>query len=186
MKLKADSIDARLTLSGDMEITLRVSRESRAAAKGGIDELRDKTLSVEVKQWRERRSLEANAYAWVMIDKIAEAIKQGRTEVYRSYIREVPGNSQLVCVPTKAVSRLIQGWNHNGLGWITDTMPSKLPDCTNVQLYYGSSTYDTKQMSALIDLIVQDAKELGIETLTPMELERMKEEWREKQPSKSV
>ena len=186
MKLKADSIDARLTLSGDMEITLRVVRESRAAARGGIDELRDKTLSVEVKQWRERRSLEANAYAWVMIDKIAEATKQGRTEVYRSYIREVPGNSQLVCVPTKAVSRLIQGWNHNGLGWITDTMPSKLPDCTNVQLYYGSSTYDSKQMSALIDLIVQDAKALGIETLTPIELERMKEEWREKQPSKSV
>lgn len=186
MKLKADSIDARLTLSGDMEITIRVARESRAAARGGIDELRDKTLSVEVKQWRERRSLEANAYAWVMIDKIAEATKQGRTEVYRSYIREVPGNSQLVCVPTKAVSRLIQGWNHNGLGWITDTMPSKLPDCTNVQLYYGSSTYDTKQMSALIDLIIQDAKALNIETLTPMELERMKEEWHEKQQGKSV
>lgn len=177
MKIKAENLEARLTLSGDMEITIRVSRGSRAAARGGMDELRDKVLSVEIKPWRERRSLEANAYAWVMIDKIAEATQQGRTEVYRSYIREVPGNSQLVCVPTKAVSRLIQGWSHNGLGWITDTMPSKLPDCTNVQLYYGSSTYDTKQMSALIDLIVQDAKELFIETLTPMELERMKEEY---------
>ena len=186
MKIKGENLEARLTLSGDMEITIRVAKESRAAARGGMDELRDKVLSVEVKQWRERRSLEANAYAWVLIDKIAEATQQGRTEVYRSYIRDVPGNSQLVCVPTKAVSRLIQGWSHNGLGWITDTMPSKLPECTNVQLYYGSSTYDTKQMSALIDLIVQDAKDLGIETLTPVELARMKEEWREKQSSKSL
>jgi len=183
MRLKADKIDVRLTLSGDMEITLCVARESRAAVKEAMGELRDKPLTVEVKQWREKRSLEANAYAWVLIDRISEVVKQGKTEVYRSYIREVPGASQLVCVPTEAVSKLIQGWTHNGLGWITDTMPSKLPGCTNVMLYYGSSTYDTKQMSALIDLIVQDAKELGIETLTPAELARMKEGWHEKHHS---
>ena len=177
MRIKADSVEARLTFAGDVEITLHVSRDSRAAARSILDDLKDKPVSVEVKEWRERRSLDANAYAWVLIDRIAQATQQGRTEVYRGYIRDVPGNSQVVCVPTKAVDTLIRGWEHNGLGWMTDTMTSKLPNCTNVVLYYGSSTYDTKQMSALIDLIVQDAKQLGIETLTPMELDRMKGEY---------
>ncbi len=56
-------------------------------------------------------------------------------------------------------------------------MPSKIEGCVNVVLYYGSSTYDTKQMSSLIDQLIFDAKELGIETATPQELARYKEEW---------
>jgi len=82
--------------------------------------------------------------------------------------------SETVCVQDKAVDRLRQGWEQNGIGWQTDTMPSKLKGCTNVILYYGSSTYDTQQMSLLIDHIVQDAKALGIETMTPAELEALK------------
>jgi hypothetical protein len=53
-------------------------------------------------------------------------------------------------------------------------MPSKINGCTNVILYYGSSTYNTAQMSLLIDHLVQDAKALGIETMTPQELEALK------------
>jgi hypothetical protein len=177
MKIKADSIDARLTFSGDMEITFKVPRSSRAMIEEAMRELKDKPLSIEVKQWRERRSLDANAYAWVLIDRIAEVMRQGRTEVYRRYIKDVPGASQTVCVPTKAVAQLLHGWEHNGLGWTTETMTSKLPDCTNVILFYGSSTFDTRQMSVMIDLIVQDAKALGIETLTPSELDRIKEDY---------
>ena len=56
-------------------------------------------------------------------------------------------------------------------------MPSKLPGCVNVILYYGSSTYDTAQMSRLINLAVQDCKEQGIETMTPQELAAMMEGW---------
>ena len=55
---------------------------------------------------------------------------------------------------------------------------SKLPGCTNVILYYGSSSYDTEQMSSLIDLLVDDCKAQGIETATPDELARYKEEWK--------
>ena len=62
-------------------------------------------------------------------------------------------------------------WGHNGLGWIADTTESKLPGCTNVILYYGSSTYDKSQMARLIDNIVQDCKAVGIETATPAEID---------------
>ena len=77
----------------------------------------------------------------------------------------------------KSVDKLRQGWEHNGLGWPTETMPSKLPGCTVVLLYYGSSTYDTAQMSRLISLIIEDCKAQGIETMTPAELSRLMEAW---------
>ena len=73
----------------------------------------------------------------------------------------------------QAADKLRQGWEHNGLGWVTETMPSKLEGCVNVVLYYGSSTYDTAQMSRLIDNVIQDCKAVGIETMTPMELARL-------------
>jgi hypothetical protein len=68
---------------------------------------------------------------------------------------------------------LRRAWEQNGLGWQTEAMASKINGCTNVILYYGSSTYDTKQMSLLVDQLVCEAKELGIETLPPDELRRL-------------
>jgi hypothetical protein len=65
-----------------------------------------------------------------------------------------------------------------GVGWPTeqvDYSPSGRE--VIIRAYYGSSQYSTRQMSRLIDMAVEDAKDLGIEVLTPMELERMKEEW---------
>ena len=57
-------------------------------------------------------------------------------------------------------------------------MKSKIPDCTNVVLYYGSSEYDTAQMSRLLDAIIREAKLQNIETATPEELARLKENWK--------
>ena len=75
-------------------------------------------------------------------------------------------------MPTEAVEKLQSGWEHNGIGWCSDTLKSKLPGCTNVVLYYGSSTFDQKQMGVLLDLIIADCKQVGVEYLTPEELER--------------
>ena len=85
--------------------------------------------------------------------------------------------SQIVCVQDKAVDALRKGWEHNGLGWFAETTPSKIEGCTNVILYYGSSTYDSRQMAALIDHIVQDCKALGIETMTPAEVAAIERQW---------
>lgn len=137
-----------------------------------------KLYEVVVKPQRKKRSLDANAYCWVLLDKLAEKMIVPKTEIYRQYIREIGGNSETVCVLERAVDKLIDGWSRNGVGWIADKMPSKLEGCVNVVLYYGSSTYDTGQMSRLIDLIVQDCKAQGIETLTPFELDALKERWR--------
>lgn len=136
-------------------------------------------LSIEIKPYRARRSLDANAYAWVLMDKLAEKLNESKEDIYREYIRNIGGNSELACVKNKAVERLREAWAKNGIGWQTETMPSKIEGCTIVILYYGSSAYDTEQMSRLLDLIIQDCKEQGIPTETPDEIARLKSLWGE-------
>ena len=137
-------------------------------------------LSIEVKPFRQRRSLDANAYCWVLIDKLAEKLNIPKITVYRQYIQNIGGNSEIVCVKNEAVKRLCEGWMRNGIGWQTETFDSKLDGCTNVILYYGSSVYDSSQMARLLDLIIQDCNAVGIPTATPNEVERLKSMWGER------
>jgi hypothetical protein len=135
------------------------------------------TYSAEVKKWREHRSLDANAYAWVLMGKLAAKLRITKTEVYRQYIREIGDNFEPVPVRNDAVDTWKRNWEAKGDGWVCDIMgPSKLEGYTVMLCYYGSSTYDTRQMSVLLDAIIADCKAQGIETATPEELARMKEE----------
>lgn len=127
---------------------------------------------------KKKRSLDANAYFFVLADKIAAVAGIPKSEVYRHAIKEAGGNSDVVCVMNEAVDAFCAGWESNGLGWQTERVPSKRPNCTNVIVYYGSSTYDTATMSRLIDLVVQDAKALGIETLPPDKLAGLLDAWK--------
>lgn len=135
--------------------------------------VQDGTYDITITKHRERRSLDANAYAWVLIDKIAEKSGVSKSEVYRHTVREIGGNSDVVCMQEKAYETFRKHWELNGVGWQTVKMPSKLDGCVNAICYYGSSTYDTAQMHRLIELLIQDAKALGIETMTPQELEAL-------------
>ena len=136
-----------------------------------------KAGNYEIVRKRKKRSNDANAYFFVLADKLAESLNIPKTEIYRNYIKEIGGVSEVVCVKNDAVEKLCEGWHHNGLGWQTDTFPSKINGCTNVVLYYGSSTYNTEQMSRLINLIVEDCKVQGIETKTPDEIANMLSLW---------
>ena len=143
-----------------------------------IDSLsEDKEYKIEVKEHKEKRSLSANNYFWVMVDKLAEKLRIGKTEIYRSYVKEIGGNNDVVCCINKAVSSLIEAWQGRGLGWLAETEDSKIDGCTNVRLYYGSSTYNKDQMSRLIELAKQDCIENDIPTWDEEELQRLCEEW---------
>ena len=119
----------------------------------------------EIKAKKSLRSLDANALAWLLIDKLAAATGVPKTEVYRNAVRDVGGNSDIVCVKADAAPTLRKIWESRGLGWQTEDDISKLPGCVNVILYYGSSTFDTRQMSRMIDNLIQDARSVGIETM---------------------
>lgn len=131
----------------------------------------------QITKTRKRRSLDANAMAWKLIGQIAAVTGMTTTEVYRETIRNIGGASEVVCVQNKALDTLVRVWEGKGLGWQAETFPSKTPGCTNVRLHYGSSAYDTKQMSIFIDRLIQDASSLGIDTMTDRERSLLLEEW---------
>lgn len=171
--MRAKFKDLLLTRNGEQIVTLTVSEDIRDL----YDDLQDVDLDVTIKKHRERRSLDANAYCWVLIDRLAEKMNESKETIYRNAIRDIGGVSEIVCVKEKAFPKLKEGWQKNGIGWQVEQMPSKIDGCVNAILYYGSSTYDKKQMGDLIDRIVQDCKEIGIPTETPEQIEKMKSLW---------
>lgn len=178
--LQADVTAARWQQDSDGAwLCLRV--QSPRAAMAVCDELQpDKQYVAQIK--RKGRSLDANAYAWVLMDKLAAHYGATKEGIYQEEIRQIAGVSDIVCVQEKAADELMRRWSGRGLGWMAEKAPSKLPGCVNVTLWYGSSTYDTEQMSRLIDQIVADCREAGIETMTPQELDALKSRWGEAQP----
>lgn len=182
MRLLVKDIKLQYNEQGRVEVVLTtdsrildISKEKEVISKG-------KQLIADIKQYRRPRSLDANAYMWQLCQKIAEAIRATKEEVYQKAVREV-GQFEIISIRENAVERWIEAWNSKGLGWHAEVMgDSKFPGFKNVINYFGSSVYDTKQMSILIDYIVEECKELGIETLPPAELQRLKEEWRHDVP----
>lgn len=151
----------------------------RNSAMEMVDKLKgQEKLNIKVGKFKQKRSLDANAYCWTLIGKIAEKTNVSKEEVYREAIRGIGGNYDIVCIKEEAAESLRSAWSKNGIGWQSETMPSKLDGCTNVMLYYGSSTYDSEQMSRLIENIIQDCKALGIETKSQEEIDSLIKQWR--------
>ena len=139
---------------------------------------KDKLYDLTVKEHQKKRSLDANAYAWVLINKIADALRITPLEIYRQAIQNVGGNYEVLPIKEEAAEHFKQIWEAKGLGWpCVDMGKSKIDGYRNMRAYYGSSTYDTRQMSHLIDNLVQDCKALDIETMTPDKLALLMEEW---------
>ncbi len=162
--------------TGKPQITFELNE--RQTALNMVDALKDaEKLSLKIDRFREKRSLDANAYCWTLIGKIAEKTNVPKEDVYRAAIKEIGGNYDVVCVQDVAVEQLRKGWQKNGIGWQTDTLPSKISGCTNVVLYYGSSTYDVAQMQRLTSIIKQDCDALGIETKSQAEIDSLLKSW---------
>lgn len=130
-----------------------------------------------------KRSNNANAYMWVLCDKIASILHATKEEVYRRAIRDVGVFSDVAVQAGEPCGALIEGWAARGVGYFSEMFDSTLTDkydkpMKRVRLYKGSHTYDSKQMSRLVDWVVSEAKGLGIETMTENELKELKEKWK--------
>ena len=159
-------------------LMVKPEREDMGKAMTIVRKHKDKLYDLEVKEHRKKRSLDANAYAWVLINKLAEVMRIPPVDVYRQAIQDISGNSEIIPIKEDAVEQFKQAWSRNGIGWLCRDMGrSKLPGYRNLMVYYGSSVYNTKQMSDLIDYLIQDCKALDIETLTPDKLSLLMEEW---------
>lgn len=164
------------TAKGDAEITFSTAQRVEAEK---VKTIADRLLDVKVEPHHERRSLDANAYFWVLAQKLAEKLSlRGQKpvsaeEVYRNYIRDI-GAYQILPVKVDAVEQFTKAWESHGKGWIVVFIgESKLKGYANLQVFYGSSVYNKEQMGRLIDAVVADCKEFGIETKTPEEIANM-------------
>lgn len=138
----------------------------------------DEEKKYELKEYKEKRSLDSNAYAWVLMGKIAQKLHISKEEVYKKNIKEM-GKYEILPIKNEAVETFINAWTSKGTGWLCEILgESKIENYTNVIAYYGSSTYNSLEMSILIDGIVQEAQQLDIETKTPEEIERLKRMWK--------
>jgi hypothetical protein len=164
------------TFDGSPIITLELNE--KAPAMQMVDEFHnEEKLSIKISKYKKKRSLDANAYCWTLISKLAEKLNVPKTDIYRQAIKEIGGNSEVVCVQDKAVQSLCSGWERNGIGWQTETMPSKIEGCTNVLLYYGSSEYDTAQMSRLVNFISEECQLQNIELKSKEEVDSLLRQW---------
>lgn len=132
-------------------------------------------LNIKFAKYRKKRSLDANAYLWKLCDEIAQKIHSTKEAVYQDAIRAV-GVFSDVLVDADASEKLIFGWLKNGTGWVAEVVDG-VAEMLTVRLYYGSSTYDSKQMARLIGEVIESCKLVGVEYLPPHEIERMVESW---------
>jgi len=159
--------------------------EQKQKARKFAAEMPEKPHVAEMKQYRESRSKAANSYAWLMMGKLASVLNLPTLEIYRNYIVDIGDNFDILSIREDAVAGFIRRWEtvpSTKKGWVcSDLGESQIYGNRDIQAFYGSSTYDTQQMSNLIELIVQDCKIQGIETKRQDEIDEMLRYWDGKQ-----
>ena len=159
-------------------LMIRPEKEDIGKAMALVRKHKNRLYDLEVKEHRKKRSLDANAYAWVLINKLAEVMRLEPVEVYRQAIQEISGNNEIMPIKEVAVAQFKTAWEKHGIGWICRDMGrSRIPGYHNLMVSYGSSVYTVQQMNALIENLVQDCKALDIEVLSERERSLLLEEW---------
>lgn len=175
MKFETKSINY---FNGCLQLPIPVSAIAEAgklqqACNGG------KTLTVEVKVKRNTRSNNANSYCWALCTEIAKVIRSSKHEVYQQAIRSI-GAFTPNLIREDAVERYTEHWQSHGVGWLVENMGrSSFPGYVVLACYHGSSAYDTKEMSQLIDWLIDEAKNVGVDVISDADRALLLEDWHE-------
>ena len=142
-------------------------------AKKFCGEMKPRKYVAEIKEYREKRSLNANAYLWVLLDKLADVLDSTKEEIYLGFVQKY-GIFRDFTLQEDQAKTFRHAWEMLGTAWITEQVDYDASgEMVVIRAYYGSSQYNTKQMSRLIHAVVDECKTQGIETLTPAELAQM-------------
>ena len=146
-----------------------------------IEELKNENkLDVEIKKHRKKRSLNANAYFWKLLTEYSEEKGIDTIEEYKERVKRL-GIFRVSRVEAKDVETYKKSWENWGTAWfceIYDTEYIGDIEFKILHLYYGSSSFNSKQMSRLINDLVEDCKEVGIETKPENEIKSLLETWK--------
>lgn len=145
-----------------------------------LESLRGNPIDATFKAHRRQRSINANALCWELCSQIGKALSSPvpKEDVYRAAIRAV-GEFSYLTVREDALEAFQEIWSAKGIGWFTELADeSPMRNHVEVMAYHGSSTYDTKQMSTLIDYLIDEAQQMELPIAYDLrEIERIKEAW---------
>lgn len=154
-------------LYGCTEIVLPIENEYRSEAINwvhGLDYDPNGDYVIELKKKRKSRSMSANRYFWTLVHQLAVKLGLTDDEVYRELVRDY-GVSEMLAIPDEQKKVFARGWGRDSTGWFVEDMGAGL-----LRIYYGTSVYNTQEMSRIIDGLVRECKTQGIETMTDDEL----------------
>ena len=149
----------------------------------------DTEYTVSITKKNKRRSLNANAYAWVLCEKIAHELSKNayisKNDVYKRVIQEA-GTFTYLPIKNDAIGRFIEIWQGHGLGWhAEDTGTAKTEGYTIIRAYHGSSVYTVDEMRRLIDALIDECNQLNIAIENNDYINSLIQEWGNEQKEKT-
>ena len=127
----------------------------------------DKDKKYEIKEYKEKRSLNSNAYAWKLITELGNVLRKSKEEVYLQMLKDY-GQSEIVSMLSSIdPSGYFKYYEKFGTGEVRGKQ------FTHYKIFKGSSEFNSKEMSIFIDGIVQEAKQVGIQTLDELEIQEL-------------
>lgn len=172
MRELTGKLNGSISFTDEGKPLLTFAINERMAAFEVMDEYIDKEkLSIKVEQYREKRSLNANNYAWKILTEIGNKTRQSKEDVYLLMLKRY-GQSEMVSVLANVpFGKFVKYYDEVG----ESELKGKL--FKHYRVYQGSSEFSTEEMSIFLDGVVSEAKELGIPTETPEQIARMKDLW---------
>lgn len=158
-------------------------------AYSALERYMDKELSVELKEYKDKRSKDANAYYWVLIGKLADKLNMSTTHLHNDMLRKYGQleyvGERLVTVELNDTDEAQRKADNAETFHIKPTSQVRMDMETGevLRTWYmlrGSHTYNSKEMSTLVNGLVEECKDQDIETIPPEELERILREWQPK------
>lgn len=160
-----------------------ITCETDEMAAPRLEELQGIPLAITFKKFRKKRSLDANAYYWVLVAKLGDKLNLSKPHLHNILLRRygqpaiIDGKMIYLVLPDS--DQRARAADEAETFHIKPTSEVKTGrDGERFRTYVmlrGSSTYNTEEMAHLIDGLVSECKESGIETASPEELKRMLE-----------
>lgn len=137
-----------------------------AQTSSEIQKLNDEAkngLKLSIDKFRVKRTLTQNDSLWYLCEELAKVLGSTKEEIYKKYILEL-GKFETVPIREDGVDFWIKSWESNGIGYqCINVRDSKIKGYKNIDCYYGSSVYDTKEMARILEQVIEDCKEYNID-----------------------
>ena len=128
-------------------------------------------LDINVDKHREKRSLNANSYAWALMGKIGDVMRISKEDVYLQMLK-LYGQSEMISVKDGIpIGQYIKYIERAGESWLNGTL------FKHYKVYKGSSEFNKEEMAIFLDGVVEEAQNLNIDTRTPDEIAKLQDLW---------